>query len=482
MRVRKWLAGVLDRRESLLLAIILLTALTLRLYNVNWDEGHHAHPDERWICMVATEMHWPKDLATAFDPHATTWNPLYDYNGSKAAGEYRMRHFAYGHLPLYLLTVIAWALHDLAPLAEKLGMPGGLVHWLFMANTYDGFPQVGRPLSALFDTGTVLLMYLIGRRVYDRRVGLLAAAFSALTVLQIQLAHFYAFDPVATFFIMVALLGSVRMAQEGDVRSAVLAGVGAGCAVSSKFSAMPILAALGIGALIPAWRAFRLHGWNSPQAAVQLSRGVKLALVAILVAVVAFAVTSPFALLDWKAYRTSVIEEQGAMVRGKVDFPYTRQYRGTTPYIYQIKQQVRWGMGWPLGLVAFLGFGWVLARAMRGRARLEEWVLLAWAVPYFGITGAFMVKFMRYMLPVVPLFALMGAAMLWAWWDAGRRGGESASQRVSESANQRGGEEANQRVSEEVGQRIGEEADQQDVAPRPPLHTPRSALPASRPP
>ncbi len=451
-RAQRWLVGVQRRGESLLLIGILILSLALRLYDVNWDEGHHAHPDERWISIVATEIRWPDDLSTAFDPHATTWNPLYNYNESKAAGEYRMRHFAYGHLPLYLLTVVAWALHNLAPLAEKLGAPEGLVHWLFMANTYDGFPQVGRHLSALFDTGTVLLIYWIGRRVYDRRVGLLAAAFSALTVIQIQLAHFYAFDPVATFFIMVALLGAIRMAQEGDVRSAVLAGVGAGCAVSSKFSALPILAALGIGALIPAWRALRRHGVNSPQMAVQLSRGVKLALIAILCAILSFAVTSPFALLDWKAYRISVIEEQGAMVRGKADFPYTRQYRGTTPYLYQIEQQVRWGMGWPLGVIAFLGFGWVLARAARGRARPEEWVLLSWAVPYFGITGAFMVKFMRYMLPVVPLFALMGAAMLWAWWDAGKRARELANQRESEPAGQQESESASQRIGEPAGQ------------------------------
>ncbi len=460
-RAQRWLAVLVDRHGPLLLLVILIVALALRLYDVNWDEGHHAHPDERWISIVATEIRWPKDLSTAFDPHATTWNPLYNYTESQAKGEYRMRHFAYGHLPLYLLTVVAWFLHNLAPLADKLGAPDGVVRWLFMANTYDGFPLVGRPLSALFDTGTVLLVYWIGRRVYDRRVALLAAALSALTVTQIQLAHFYAFDPVATFFIMVALLGAVRMAQEGETRWAILAGVGAGCAVSSKFSAMPILAALGIGALVPAWRAWRRYGISSAQVAECVSRGLMLALIAFVFAFLAFAVTSPFAILDWKAFRVSVIEEQGAMVRGEADFPYTRQYRGTTPYLYHIEQLVRWGMGWPLGVVAFLGFAWTLLRAARGRIRPEEGVILAWVVPYFGITGAFMVKFMRYMLPIVPLLTLMGSAMLWSWWRAGRRGSGEANQRVSEEASQRIGEEASQRVGEEAGERVDEEADPQ---------------------
>jgi YYY domain-containing protein len=451
-RANRWLVSLISHHEPLLLLGILLVALALRLYDVNWDEGHHTHPDERWITIVATTIHWPHDLSRTFDPHATTWNPLFNYEESQAAGEYRMRHFAYGHLPLYLLTVTAWILHNLAPLAEKMGASAEVVRWLAMANTYDGFPQVGRHLSALFDAGTVLLVYAIGRRVYGARVGLLAAALSALTVTQIQLAHFYAFDPVAAFFIVLALFGAVRLAQGGDWGSAMWTGIAAGCAVSSKFSAIPILAVLGIGAFIPVWQALRarhtssaptrgdpaiadgvvitgsLQVVGSSQVAGHISRGLMLALSALVWAFIAFAVTSPFAVLDWDAYRTAVIEEQGAMVRGEADFPYTRQYRGTTPFLYQIEQQIRWGMGWPLGIMAFLGLGWVLARAMAGRARPEEWVILAWVVPYFGVTGLFMVKFMRYMLPLVPLFTLMGTAMINAWWEASRQAGKSASQ------------------------------------------------------
>ncbi|GAB4516209.1 MAG: hypothetical protein Kow0047_28150 [Anaerolineae bacterium] len=413
-RAKEWLS---HHADLLLLTAILILALGMRLYDVNWDEGHHAHPDERWISIVATEMRWPSDLTTALSPHETTWNPLYNARESAARGQYVMRHFAYGHLPLYLLTVIAWALHQLAPIAAKLGASAETIRWLAQANTYDGFPLVGRHLSALFDTGSVALIYAIGRRVYGRKTALLAAALSALTVTQIQLAHFYAFDPVATFFVMLAVWASIRLAQDGDVPSAVLAGIAAGCAVSSKFSAMPILAAPGVAVLVPLWRAGRAHGWGSTETADALRRSLGREVLVLICAFLAFFVTSPFAVLDWEAFRISVIEEQGAMVRGEADFPYTRQYRGTPPYIYHIEQQVRWGMGWPLGLTAFAGFAWVLMRAARRRATPGEWVILGWVVPYFGLTGAFMVKFMRYLLPVVPLFTLMGAAMLWALHD-----------------------------------------------------------------
>jgi YYY domain-containing protein len=135
------------------------------------------------------------------------------------------------------------------------------------------------------------------------------------------------------------------------------------------------------------------------------------------VALLAFFVSSPFALLDLGLY-VRQIGEQSRMVRGLADWPFTRQYRNTLPFVYQISQQVRWGLGFPLGVVAFAGFGWTVVRQFR-RPRAEELVLLAWAIPYLLLTGTFMVKFMRYMLPLLPVFILMGAAMLWRVRDLG---------------------------------------------------------------
>lgn len=53
------------------------------------------------------------------------------------------------------------------------------------------------------------------------------------------------------------------------------------------------------------------------------------------------------------------------------------------------------------------------------RLRREPVVIpVAVSMPYFLTTGAFAVKFMRYMQPILPLLVLFGAAMLWA---GGRR-------------------------------------------------------------
>jgi hypothetical protein len=94
--------------------------------------------------------------------------------------------------------------------------------------------------------------------------------------------------------------------------------------------------------------------------------------------------------------------------------------------------QLRWGMGWLLGLLAFSGFAWaiwqgILYTGRRHNARSYDdpraitpggdasLVLLAWTLPFFLTTGSFYVKFMRYLLPLTPFLMLYAAALIWQW-------------------------------------------------------------------
>ncbi|HXF61021.1 MAG TPA: DUF2298 domain-containing protein, partial [Caldilineaceae bacterium] len=102
--------------------------------------------------------------------------------------------------------------------------------------------------------------------------------------------------------------------------------------------------------------------------------------------------------------------------------------RNTTPYLYFIRQQVQWGMGWPLGLVGLAGslvmlivLARTVARWLAAQGRLPAYeaanvLMWAWVIPYFGLTGAFLAKFNRYMSPVLPFVALFAAGALWLFY------------------------------------------------------------------
>ncbi|NOX61904.1 MAG: phospholipid carrier-dependent glycosyltransferase [Chloroflexi bacterium] len=413
----------------LLLALILLIAFALRTYNVDWADGQLPHPDERsTIAFYAPTIKWPTEPGTLLDPRRSTLNPLWDVNAQ------HRRSYTYGHFPLYLLVIGGNLTVKLAPLAETLGAPEKYVSMMRIANGSPGFAWVGRVLMAIADTITVLYVFLLARRLYGQWAGLLAAALSAFTVLQIQLAHFFAVDPISTTFTVAAIYHATRMVDKRSWGQTILTGVMAALAIASKFSAAPILAAPVVAGLIIMWRQAHEEekGAGPP--------GLLLAATALVVAAFAFAVTSPFVILDFENFYEAVIKEQGAMVRGIADFPFTRQYRGTTPYLYFIDQQIRWGMGWALGIVGWLAFGWVMVKALMRRAQPGELITLSWLIPYFLITGSFLAKFMRYMVPVVPLLTMLAAGMLWtlAIWIARRA--ETRDQR-SEAGGQEAEEE-----------------------------------------
>lgn len=399
--------------HSLVFLIIIAAGALLRFYNIEWNGGSLAHPDEfDTIYYKAPYIHLPKDLKTALDPRQSPLNPLWRWYADPQGPS----NYTYGHFPLYVLMGVANGLHELGLKAQEMGLGSEAVEVLIRANQPPDLTYVGRVLMALADTATIYLIYLIARRLYGRGAGLLAAAFSAFTVLQIQLAHFFAVDPASATFTFLALYGAIRMARDRTAGAAVVAGLGAGLAVACKFSAAPIALAPIVAALIAARRS---SGEERPHARREALLHL---LIAGLVALVSFVVTSPYVLLDFENFWQAVVVEQGGMVSGARDMPFTRQYRGTLPYLYFIEQQIRWGMGWPLGVAAVAGFAWVLIRTLRRRALPGEWILLSWIVPYFGITGLFLAKFMRYMIPVTPLWVVFGAGML-VRWKNGRMGG-----------------------------------------------------------
>lgn len=473
-------------QEIGLLVLILLVAATLRLTGIDWDDYQHYHPDERYITWVATTIESPT-LLTAFNPTESSFNPFYWPPDAASEGievlQDQPRDFAYGHVPLYLGVMATRFMERIGPSLVSL-FPGD---WLFTRDLLNGaglvefrhLTAVSRALTAVFDVGTVLLVYLLGKRVYDAKVGLLAAAFLAVNVMHIQLSHFFISDPFLTFFVVAAMLFMVAGVQVAGSKSQVaggkwqvaengitdnesqitdhgspitdhrlpitvyllLASICVGLAIGSKFSAIFLLLPLALAVYVVAGEKW--ERWL---------------ITAVFISFLTFFLTNPFAILDltcevitpamqigpitvpelnWGSCYLQNVVTQGAMVRGSSDVAFTRQYAGTWPYLYFIEMQLRWGMGLLLGLAAFGGLMWELSNVFR-RLEMRDWrlwrvssnlqspisqspnlILLSWVLPTFLFTGAFLVKFMRYLQPITPFLMIYAAAMLlsirWKW-------------------------------------------------------------------
>ncbi len=428
--------SIVRRYAPLVAAFVIAAGFALRVWNVNFDRGIGSHPDERSTsCFYATTIRLPATWEQFWEPQQSPLNPLWD-----SANQTR-RSFTYGHFPLYLGVAFGEVMHRAAPLAERLGLSGDALSIMQRADRdCDAIAVAGRLTMAVLDSLTIWLLFLLGRRIFSAGAGLLAATFYAFSAQAIQLSHFFAMDPASTTFTVLAVYGAVRMLQESSARSAILAGIGAGLAISSKFSALPALAApVTAGALVvilEQQRAFR--DGRAANGALQF-RAIAGACLALIVAGLSFFVTSPYSVLDWQSFIQATLIEQGRMVRGIADMPFTRQYRNTTPYLYFIYQQVAWGLWWPLGVVTLGGVLamladlaqtlWRLVRnwmhmaqgdafgiRMPARFQMGNVIVWSWVLPYFAITGAFLAKFNRYMIPVLPFAALLAAGAIWRMW------------------------------------------------------------------
>src|SRR4051812_27843799 len=83
--------------------VIVLLALAARVYNVNWDENTHLHPDERFLTTVTHDIQLPSSLGEYFDTDHSRLNPYnHDSGGS----------FVYGTLPVFLNKAVVSLLGD----------------------------------------------------------------------------------------------------------------------------------------------------------------------------------------------------------------------------------------------------------------------------------------------------------------------------------------------------------------------------------
>ena len=217
--------------SPVLLAAIVLVGAAFRLIGADWDQLHHLHPDERFLTMVGTRLGLPQSLAQYLDPNVSPLNPYLLPDVS---------FFVYGTFPLFFVRAVA----------EFTGGTG-----------YDSFHLIGRAASALFDAGTVVMVFLIGRRTFDKRVAVLAALLYAFTVLGIQLSHFFAVDAFSTFFATAAIYLAAKSLDEKRWYQFVGLGLAIGLGLASKLSTgliVPLLAAYLV------WRIYARRGEAHP--------------------------------------------------------------------------------------------------------------------------------------------------------------------------------------------------------------------------
>lgn len=365
--------------EVICLLAVMAFGLILRIYGLNWDQGYHLHPDERALTMIADRIAFPKTFTLdAFISPDSPLNPKF---------------FAYGSFPIYLL--------------KSLGSFGSLYDKTL--GNYDKINILGRIASVVFDIGTICVIYLLTKSLFKnkRAIPLVAALFYAISVLPIQLSHFFAVDTILNFFIVLCLYSCIRYTEKINISGLLILGLTAGLAFATKFTGVllviPILATILIS-------SFREN--------LGLVKKIKYLFTRFIFFFIIFALSAflfmPYAFIDFTSF-TANISEQLRMSKDPYVFPFTLQYVNTTPYLYPLQQIFLWGMGPLISLFSFIGLILILRKGVsllrkETPYRNYGWIILIiFNLFYFLLVGRSAVKFMRYYLPLYPLLAILAA-------------------------------------------------------------------------
>ena len=410
------LRGLVRRRDltrrfrvsgsSWLLLAILAIALALRLYGINWDSGYGFHPDERFFylhsgCMydvlVQAPGHWEclreypqmqpglPSLSVFLDPERSPLNPHW---------------FPLGSILIYALVLFRSAIELFADI--------GSLDMRF----------VGRSLSALADVGAVFMVYMLGRRMFGQRVGLLGAALTALAVIHIQHSHFYRPETFSNLALLATFWAMLRVVELRRFRDSLILGLMVGLAMAPKVSVLPLVLPLALTYAYWIWDSAR----ERPPGGLwgMLLRAAAHAGVLAGVALVVFLIATPYALLDYRSFLDDLLV-QARMARTAGHFPFTTQYIDTPAFLYQMRQTTVWGLGIPLGIVAWASVPLTAWLAWKNSStRRWDLLLLIWVVPFFLFLESFEVKFLRYAFPLMPFMILMAARVLLWLLDCSR--------------------------------------------------------------
>ncbi|PJH74525.1 MAG: hypothetical protein CO064_11610, partial [Anaerolineae bacterium CG_4_9_14_0_8_um_filter_58_9] len=477
---RKW-AWVYD----LLLIVVLLAGAYFRLLGMDWDEDQHPHPDERFLTMVETSLQVKKcaDPNISVDvcpPDQIRWLGLSDYFNTATSPlnphNRGFSYFVYGTLPIIIVRYVAeWvgqtgydqvnlvgrALSALADLGSIFflyllvdRLYGQRVALLAAAFSSLAVLQIQQSHYFTVDTFTNFFMFLAiyfaveiafggwrmadgGWQIADSRWQLADSRWQIANGASPSTLHTSRF----TYHVS-------RITRDPLTWLSLGFGLALGMAVASKLNAAVLAIVLPAAFALRYFKANRQQETEEPASPatrhssfvtrhsslvtrhLSLERVIIFLIIGALASIIAFRLFQPYAFSGPGFFGVTPnekwianIKEQRTQASGDADVPFALQWARRS-HLFSFENLTVWGLGLPLGILAWAGFLWMGWRILKGEWR-QHALLWGWTALYFLWQSLQFNPTMRYQLPIYPLLAMMAAWVIFrlAGWKVGRLAG-----------------------------------------------------------
>jgi 4-amino-4-deoxy-L-arabinose transferase-like glycosyltransferase len=397
---------LMKSKTNLVLVVILLFGFFLRTYGINWDQGQHLHPDERFLTMVVSAMKVPESLTDYFNPALSTLNPA----------NIGYKFFVYGTLPLFLVKGI------------------GAV---FALDNYNGALSLGRFLSAFFDTLTILFIYkiimlipLVNVKLEQKKqnVALLSAFIYSIMVLPLQLSHYFAVETFMVFFLITSLFCTLNINTHHPNPNPnkiffwiILSGILFGFAMATKISSVFFAPVIG-GILI--WSLYTIRKSIKKQVGLSF---ISLLLVSCLLFLIScyfsLRLTDPYMFEFQNVFNArpsslylNNLKQLKSWEGSETTFPPAIQWITQPDVIFPARNLLYYGIGIPLTILLLTGYVTIIINLIQTVKHKKKWletipfvIFCSWSALLFIYLSTQFVKPMRYFILLFPVFALFSS-------------------------------------------------------------------------
>ena len=348
------------------LFVLIVVAFALRISGVFWGlppfDDKIYHPDEPKIIVGA--HNFPRDVAERTD----------------------LRYPTALH---YTLGALVW------PLKKLLEVSG------YGLYSFPVVHMAGRLLSVGFGTATVLLLYFLANRIYDRSHALVASVACCFSMFHVTNSAWATTDVATSFWLTLLLFLLIHAIEKRSVFLNICTGAALGMLVGTKYTGA--IAVVPLLVLVVAYQRSR-HPDCLWRQGIAVCRDPVIWVVCIS-ALVVFLITTPGIWLNPVAFYSSLEYERARMLQSSLPLWDIEVWRN-------LLIQVCRTMGWPLAISAFLGL-WVSIAACYGAFEISIVLLTVVFVVAFG--NALLA---RYLIMLLPVFALLSARFLLAFSPA----------------------------------------------------------------
>jgi hypothetical protein len=378
-----------DRSESVRLfqaglAAAVILGVAVRLWHLDWG------------------------LPELYEEATPFWRAWGFWNWGGEGWDFNPSFFNYPALTFYLHFLLQGAFYVLG----KIGGVYADLESFRLAFVTDSAPLIvgARMLSIAFDTGTIVLAAMIGRRLLGESGGVLVALFMAINPLHVELSQQIAVDVPMTFFVILSVYCAYQVLDTGLWRWYLATGIAIGMAAACKYTGALTLPVLIAAHLLRqgSWRK-GLRGMVDP-----------LFLTGIVLSGVVFLLLNPYIVISWEGFLADFRFEREHMALGH--FGVETDTWAASYYLFDVLPRV---LGWVLPLFLPLAAIFLL------RGKKIDWIpLLAPIVLFLLMLSVWTMRAERYLLPVLPGLVLLCAAGITGLWETMARRTEGLASRA----------------------------------------------------